>query len=96
MCKASGSPWHEMLLRSVQFVPQEIINKTRLISFVSKPIKVLVVVVVVVDPKTIHRKNFRPKSVGSKKNLGKIFFSLQNRCTKNLRPKSVGSKKKFG
>ena len=49
-------------------------NTTRLVSIVSKPIKVVVVVVVIVFAKKILIKNnpcpktFRPKSVGSKKN----------------------------
>ena len=58
-----------------------VIVKTRVISIVSNPIKVVFVVIVVVvlsknqvqkffDPKTIN--TFMPKSVGFKKNLGKI------------------------
>ena len=56
-------------------------KKTRLITIVSKPIKVVVLVVVVLLKKEsvknilVHKnqcpKNFWPKRVGSKKNLGK-------------------------
>ena len=52
--------------------------KTRLISIVSKPIKVVVVVIVVVSVK---------------KNSPNNFWSKNKSCPKNFRPKSVGSKK---
>ena len=52
--------------------------ETRLISIVSKPIKVVVVVIVV----------FVEKKLGKN-----IFLSKKNPCPKNLRPKSVGSNK---
>ena len=54
--------------------------KIRLISIVSKPIKVVVVVIVVFV----------------EKKLGKNVFGPKNPCPKNLRTKSVGSNKNFG
>ena len=63
------------------------LEETRLISIVSLPIKIVVVVVVVQEiliKKNFMSKNFRPKSVGSKNNCGKKIWVPKNCEYKNL------------
>ena len=79
---------HQVIYIWVQFT-------TRLISIVTKPIKVAVVVVVIVV--VFVKKKVRSKTVLSK-NLDQIFdpknfWSKNNPCSKTFRPKSVGSKR---
>ena len=82
------------------------IQKTKLISIVSKPITVLVVVVIIVFikkknlvQKIFDPKNSMPNSVSSKKKFGQKKVRSQKvlvqkiKVKKNICPKNVGSKK---
>ena len=80
-------------LSQILVIYQAPLRQDRLISMVSKPVKVAVVVVVIVVvvfrskifliQKQSMSKNFRPKSVGSKKYLGKKKLSPKKFWSKN-------------